>query len=46
MKEDITLQALKNNDIYEDKNVFASLVDDLISSIYSNMDKIKATLKK
>lgn len=45
-KEDITPQALKDNNVYEDENVFASLVDDLVGTIYSNMDKIRATLKK
>ena len=45
-REDITPQALRNDDVYEDKDVFASLVDDLVGTIYSNMDKIKATLKK
>lgn len=45
-REDITPQALRNDNVYEDENVFASLVDDLVGTIYSNMDKIKATLKK
>ena len=45
-REDITPQALRNDNVYEDENVFATLVDDLVNTIYSNMDKIKATLKK
>lgn len=45
-REDITPQALRNDNVYEDENVFASLIDDLVGTIYSNMDKIKATLKK
>ena len=46
MTKDITPQALRNDNIYEDKDIFESLVDDLVGTIYSNMDKIKATLKK